>query len=375
MSGGSASDRARVALVHDWLTGMRGGEKVLELIAGIFPRAPIYSLFHFRGSVSPEIESHPIVTSFLQEYPGLRRHYRLLLPLFPAAIGDFDFSPYDLVISSSHCVAKSARPRPGAFHLCYCHTPMRYAPDQEQAYFPRRTGLVARLRGMILARLRAWDVATADRVDLYVANSSFVAERIRRYYGRPKEEIHPPVDTHYFTPLDSPPDDYCLMVSALSPYKRVEVAIEACERLGVELRIVGDGPERDRLERMAGPKTRLLGWVERQTLRDLYQRARCCLQPGIEDFGISSVEALASGCPVVARGEGGVLDIVTDGEHGVLYPGASDSAALAAAIDKSLAIRFNKLNLKRRAEKFSAPRFESQLRNLLSQRMSGRSLD
>jgi len=364
----------KVALVHDWLTGMRGGEKVLERVADLFPKAPIYTLFHFRGSVSQRLEDHPIITSFLQDYPGVRSHYRRFLPMFPAAIEDFDFTPYDLIISSSHCVAKGAQPRPGAFHLCYCHTPMRYAWDQEQAYFPQRTGLVARLRSLALARLRNWDVTSASRVDLYVANSSFVAARIARYYGKEAEVLHPPVDTEYFHPVEESAEDFLLMVSALSPYKRIDLAIDACEQLGVELRIVGDGPERQRLDRRCGPRTRLLGWVDKDTLRGLYQRARCYLQPGIEDFGISSVEALASGCPVVALGLGGILDIVEDGKHGVLYPETDRPEALAAAIDKSFTIGFNKLNLKRRAEKFSTARFEDQLRELLSRRFTGWSL-
>ena len=361
----------RVALVHDWLTGMRGGEKVLEQIARLFPTAPIYTLIHFPGSVSRELESHPITASFLQSYPGIRGNYRRWLPAFPAAIEDFDFTPFDLIISSSHCVAKGAKPRPGAFHLCYCHTPMRYAWDQEHAYFPNRTGLVARVRSLILTRLRNWDVTSAGRVDLFVANSTFVASRIQRYYGRQAEVIHPPVDVGIFEPAGETREKFCLMVSALSPYKKIDIAINACKKLDLELRIVGDGPERERLSRNLGSRTRLLGRVDQDTLVDLYQRAGCFLQPGTEDFGISSVEALASGCPVVALGRGGVVDIVNDGEHGVLYPDADNPDALAAAIDKSFTIRFNELNLRRRAEEFTDARFESQLRELISQRLTG----
>ena len=251
---------------------------------------------------------------------------------------------------------------------------MRYAWDQEDAYFPKRTGVVARLRGTALARLRDWDVASARRVGHYLANSSFVADRIDRYYGLPAEVVHPPVDTDAFQPSDEPPEDFCLMVSALSPYKRVDRAIEACQQLGIELRIVGDGPERPRLQELGGPRTRFLGWVDSATLRDLYRRARCLIQPGIEDFGIASVEALASGCPVVALGEGGVLDIVRQGEHGILYEGTDPVADLAAAIDKSFTISFNKLNLKRRAESFSAARFEDQLQSVLSRELADWSL-
>jgi glycosyltransferase involved in cell wall biosynthesis len=369
------------ALVHDWLTGMRGGEKVLEELGALLPGAPIHTLFHFPGSVSPALEAHPIRTSFLQRAPGVRRHYRRYLPLFPAAIEDFDLGAFDLVVSSSHCVAKGVVPRPGAFHLCYCHTPMRYAWDQEHAYFPRRRGATARLRGLALARLRTWDAASAPRVDLFAANSRFVAERIRRYYGRDATVVHPPVDVEAFTPRSegtaAPERAYCLAVSALAPYKRLEVAIAACARLGVELRIVGTGPERGSLERAAtaladrpaGPATRFLGRVSAEQLRDLYRGALCLLQPGIEDFGIASVEALACGCPVVAAGRGGVQDIVDDGVHGVLFseaPAGQDAAALAAAIDKARQIRFNPRELRRRAESFSAARFRERIQSLLS---------
>jgi glycosyltransferase involved in cell wall biosynthesis len=401
----------RVALVHDWLTGMRGGEKVLAELCAIFPEAPIFTLFHFPGSVSPAIESHPIHTSFLQRAPGLRRHYRRYLPLFPAAIEDFDLAGFELVISSSHCVAKGIIPPPDGLHVCYCHTPMRYAWDQEHAYFPRRRGLAARLRALTLTALRAWDAASAARVDLFIANSSFVARRIRAYYGRDAEVVHPPVAVDFFTPAPAPvlacspaptaspaadagehrehreSGGYALVVSALAPYKRVELAIAACERAGMPLRIAGDGPERERLARLAGPGTRLLGRVGDAALRDLYRGARLLLQPGIEDFGIASVEALACGTPVVAVARGGVLDVVEDGRHGVLYDDRGDPAApaghahradlahlrelpevvaLAAAIDKARQIGWNPEDLRNRAESFAAGHFADRLRSLVT---------
>ena len=358
----------RVALVHDWLTGMRGGEKVIEALGGLYPGAPLFTLFHFPGSVSPEIESHPIRTSFLQRAPGIRKHYRGYLPFFPAAIEEFDLSGFDLVISSSHCVAKGVIAPPDAFHVCYCHTPMRYAWDQEHAYFPNRKGVTARLRSLTLSALRAWDVASATRVNHYVANSRFVARRIQTYSGRPAEVVHPPVDVGFFTPGPAAKEDYCLTVSALAPYKKVETAMAACEKLGLELRIVGDGPERERLEGMAGPRTRFLGNVDAGTLRDLYRGALLFLQPGVEDFGIASVEALACGTPVVAVGRGGILDVVDDGRHGVLYPDWEGPAALCAAIDKARRIGFNALDLRDRAESFSVARFIDRMKSLLSRR-------
>ncbi len=372
----------RVALVHDWLTGLRGGEKVLEAIAELFPEAPVYTLLHVPGSVGEALESHPIRTSFLARLPGVRRFYRHLLPLFPSAIEDFDFGAFDLILSTSHCVAKGAIPPPGAYHLCYCHSPMRYAWDQEHTYFPRRRGAVARLRQLALTWLRAWDVAAAPRVDGFLANSRFVAERIARYYGREAEVVPPPVDVDFFSAGEEAGeageaggDGYCLMVTALVPYKRVDLAIAACGRLGLELRIVGSGPERRRLERLAGSRTRFLGRVDGADLRRLYSRARVFLQPGVEDFGIASVEALACATPVVAAGRGGILDIVEDGVHGVLYdprPGAGADAetdALVAAIDKSRQLRFNRLKLRARASSFSRQRFTDRFLASLTRRV------
>jgi glycosyltransferase involved in cell wall biosynthesis len=365
----------RVALVHDWLTGMRGGEKVIETLGSLYPEAPLHTLFHFPGSVSPAIESHPIRTSFLQKAPGIRRHYRSYLPLFPAAIEEFDLSGFDVVLSSSHCVAKGVIAAPDAFHLCYCHTPMRYAWDQEHAYFPSRHGLGPRLRSLALTGLRAWDVASAARVSLFVANSRFVARRIEAYYGRPAEVVHPPVDVDFFTPGKPRKGEgdpgYCLMVSALAPYKKVELAMAACEKLGMELRVVGEGPERKRLAALESPRVRFLGKVGPEKLRELYRGARFFLQPGVEDFGIASVEALACGTPVVAVARGGILDVVEDGRHGVLYPDWEGPAALADAIDKASRIGFNDLDLRDRAESFSVPRFADRIRSLLSRRLPG----
>lgn len=370
----------RVALVHDWLTGMRGGEKVLESLVDLFPGAPIYTLFHFPGSVSAKLEDRPVHTSFLQRAPGIRRHYRRYLPLFPAAIEDFDLAGYDLVVSTSHCVAKGAIPAPGAFHVCYCHTPMRYAWDQEHAYFPRRRGWVARARNAVLSRLRTWDVASAPRVDLFVANSSFVAQRIRRYYGRTAEVIPPPVDTERFAPdgTEKPPEaPYALAVSALVPYKRIDLASAACAEAGLPLVVVGTGPELERLRRTDGDGTRFAGWVESEELSRLYRGATCFVQPGVEDFGIAAVEALASGTPVVALGRGGILDIVEDGRHGVLYrprdeDPRSQVAALRQAVDKARQIRFNKLDLRQRAENFSTRHFQRSFLALLDTRLESR---
>jgi glycosyltransferase involved in cell wall biosynthesis len=366
----SGLSSARAVLVHDWLTGMRGGEKVLEQLARQFPAAPIFTLLHLAGAVSAELEAHEIHTSFLQRMPGVKSHYRYYLPLFPHAIEALTLPPCDLVLSSSHAVAKGVRKPPGATHVCYCHTPMRYVWDQQQAYFPDSRGPVAALRRMVLERLRRWDVATADRVDHYLANSSFVAQRIERYYARQARVLHPPVDTDFFNLEPSiTREAFCLYVSALVPYKRIDLAVAACQSLGLELRVVGSGPERVRLERAAArgrSPVHFLGRISAATLRDLYRRAICFVQPGIEDFGISAVEALACGCPVAAYDGGGVQDIVDSGRHGVLYAGDT-AEALAAAIDKLRNMRFNLLDLRQRAETFSTMRFRLQLNQHLAE--------
>jgi glycosyltransferase involved in cell wall biosynthesis len=349
----------RVALVHDWLTGMRGGEKVLEALCTLYPDAPLYTLVHVRGSVSRLIESRKVVTSFVQALPASGRHYRNYLPLFPAAVEWLDLDGYDLIISSSHCAVKSVLRPPTATHVCYCHSPMRYAWDQFDAYFgPKQVGAAAsRLLRPIMAGLARWDAATAGRVDQYVANSAYVADRIRRYYNRGSTVVYPPVDTTFYRPpptRDTAPP--FLIVSALVPYKRIDLAIEACQRLGARLDIVGRGPEAARLERMAGPGVRFLGWKSDDEVRELYQQSAAVLLPGTEDFGMVPVEAQACGTPVVALGAGGATETVQHGVTGVLAE--EDSVeAFAAALDQCRRTAFDHDAIRRNAERFSRERF------------------
>jgi glycosyltransferase involved in cell wall biosynthesis len=353
----------RVALVHDWLTGMRGGEKVLQAIAALYPDAPIYTLLHVPGSVSSALESHDIRTSFVQCLPGAARHYRQYLPLFPRAIESFDLSGYDFVISTSHCVAKSAIVPPATPHLCYCHSPMRYAWDQFDAYFgPAQVG---RLRSAALRRLMnrmaRWDAATADRVDAFVANSQYVAGRIRRYYNRGATVVYPSVDTDFYQPAPARrPDPFFLVVSALVPYKRLEVAIEAVRAVNGTLKIVGRGPEESRLRSLAGAETEFTGWLSDAEIRDLYQRCQAVLMPGIEDFGMVPVEAQACGRPVVAQAEGGALESVIDGESGILVHEPTPSA-FADALRRAATARWDTGAIRRNAERFSIPRFTHEI--------------
>lgn len=304
----------RVALVHDWLTGMRGGEKVLEVFCRLFPQAPIYTLLHLPGSVSPAIESHPIHTSFLQGLPRAAKAYRYYLPLFPRAVEGLKLTDCDLVLSCSHCVAKGALPPRGAVHVSYTLTPMRYIWDMYDHYFgPGRGGPARLVMPLVRPRLQRWDVASCRRVDHFLADSAHVAERVSRHYNRQATVIYPPVDTQRFSPA-SQAEDYYLVVSALVPYKRVDLAVAACSASNRRLKVVGTGPEEARLKAMAGPSVEFLGWQTDQALPALYARARALLFPGQEDFGIAPLESMASGRPVLAFARGGALETVVGHE-------------------------------------------------------------
>ena len=346
----------RVVLVHDWLTGMRGGEKVLEMLCEAYPAADLLTLVYIPGSVSPAIERLGPRASFLRYLPGVHRFYRYCLPLFPVAIEQFDLDKYDLVISTSHCAAKAVVKTGRARHLCYCFTPMRYAWDQFGAYFGEgRVGAVAhRALRPALAALARWDAATAGRVDRYVAISQHVASRIRQYYNLDAIVIYPPVDTGFYCPDDTKPEDFLLIVSALVPYKRIDLAIEASRLSGTLLRIVGSGPERERLMRLAAERhaeVEFLGAISDDEVRQLYRQAGAVLLAGEEDFGIAPVEAQACGRPVIALARGGALETVVDGVTGVLV-GESSPEAFAAGIARLRQISFDPAVIRRHAEKF-----------------------
>ncbi|HXG16859.1 MAG TPA: glycosyltransferase [Calidithermus sp.] len=363
-----ATDTARVALVHDWLTGMRGGERCLEVFGELFPDADLFTLLHVPGSVSPLIERRRIVTSFVQRLPGAARHYRRYLPLFPLAVERFDLTGYDLVLSTSHCVAKGARPAPGARHVCYCFTPMRYVWDLYEDYFGARAGLGVRvLMPPVAAALRRWDRRTSERVDRFVAISRFVADRIRRCYGREADVLPPPVDVQRFRLADGTPEDFYLVVSALVPYKRVDLAVDAATRLGRRLLVVGTGPEERRLRARAGPTVEFLGWRPDAEVADLYRRCRAVLFPGLEDFGIVPLEAMAAGRPVIAYGAGGVLETVVppggdEPPTGLFFHSQSVDALVEAiqAFERQER-RFSPRALRARAEAFDRPRFKERL--------------
>ena len=346
----------KTAVVHDWLNGMRGGEKVLEGILPLLANPTIFTLFHVPGSVSREIERYPIRASYLNRFPFSRRLYRNYLPLFPRAVESFDLSGFDLVVSSSHCVAKGARSPDGVPHLCYCHTPVRYAWDRFDDYFPRRTTRFWGLKKSAIDRLRTWDVATADRPTRYLANSSAVADRIRRHYGRTASVVAPPVDVDFFHGSGEPRERFLLAVGSLVPYKRYEIAIEAARRTGRPLVLVGKGPEERKLRAVAPPSVQIVADLRPEELRDLYRRCFAFVQPGEEDFGISLVEAAACGAPAAALGRGGARDTVIDGVNGVLYS-KEEAGDLVRALSEIEERRFDYTAVRATALPFARERF------------------
>jgi glycosyltransferase involved in cell wall biosynthesis len=368
----------RVAIVHDWLTGMRGGERVLEGLCELYPDADLYSLVAFPDRLSPALQARPVQTSFVQKLPFVRRRYRYYLPIFPRAIESLDLRTYDLVLSSSHCVAKGARARPGALHIAYVHTPMRYAWGMLDQYFVNgRYGTLRRgAVSAVMGPLRSWDRRSAERVDHFVANSENVARRIRDCYGREATVIYPPVDTERFRPGASR-EDFYLVVSALVPYKRIDLAIRAANLGRLPLVIAGEGAELTRLQRIAGPSVRFLGRIPDADLSDLYGRARAVLFPGEEDLGLVPLEAMASGCPAVAFAAGGALETVIDLDDPLRRPptgalfGAQTPEDLLAAIHR-LEGRLSDLppgSLREHAMRFDRSVFLRNMRSFIEEKL------
>jgi glycosyltransferase involved in cell wall biosynthesis len=358
------SQQPRIALVHDWLTGMRGGEKILEVLCELYPDATLFTLLHNEGAMSAAIERMKIKTSFIQHLPLKSVKYRNYLPLMPRAIESMDFSRYDLIISSSHAVAKGAIPGSNAVHICYCHTPMRYLWDQYDEYFGKEhAGLATRMVMSVVApHLRGWDVGSSGRVHHFIANSRNVADRIARFYCRHSDVIYPPVNASQFF-LSEKNDGYYLVVSALVPYKKIDLAIKAFNISGERLVVVGSGPEKKKLTKLAGRNIEFLGWQHDTELVKLYAGCRALIFPGEEDFGIVPLEAMASGKPVVAFGKGGALEtVVADGENptGVFFHEQTADALLAAV--KSLAgMKTDPCAIRRHAELFDRPVFKQKI--------------
>lgn len=352
----------RVALVHDWMIHMRGGEKVLAEIAALYPKAVLFTLFCDRRRLAPELAGREIRASLLQWVPGIQRIYRWLLPVLPWVARRFDLRGFDLVISSSHCVAKGVRVPSGAQHVCYCHTPMRYAWGFEEAYFGTFPGPVRALISRCLAALRRWDVRANARVDLFLCNSFHVRQRIAEFYGREAQVIYPPCDT---APVAREKRQaFFLVVAHLVPYKRIDLAVDAFSRHGWPLRVVGTGPLERRLKARAGASVEFFGWVDDRSLKQLYAQARALVFPGEEDFGMVVVEAQAQGCPIVAFARGGVLESAEPYEPGTgqgcaVFFEKQTPEALEEAVRRAAGIDWDHEAIRRIAQRYSRDAFRS----------------
>lgn len=352
----------KVALVHDWLIHMRGGEKVLDALAEIYPDATIYTLFYDRARLSPALKRMKIKASFLQRWPAIKQYYRWLLPILPLAVKSLKIADADLVISSSHCVAKAVPIPPNAYHLCYCHTPMRYVWGFEDDYFKKIPFLLKPLLDLMLERIRKWDYETNKHVNEFIANSENVRQRISRFYKREARVIYPPLDTSQFYPEGST-RDYYLVVSAFVPYKRVDLAIEAFNQLDRSLIVVGSGPLKEDYQKMRrSQKISFLGPVPGTALRKLYSEARALIFPTEEDFGIVPLEAQACGTPVIAFAKGGALESV---QAGVFFD-AQTPEALRSAVLKFERQGMDRSKIPQTVQRFDKNHFKEQMTDLAS---------
>ncbi len=364
----------KVALVHDWLTGMRGGEKCLEVFCEMFPQAHLYTLLHVKGSVSPVIEQMEIRTSALQKLPFAAKNYRYYLPLFPWIVDLWKTNNevYDLVLSSSHCVSKGVQFPHATRKVCYCFTPMRYLWCQTENYYTgnwKQTALK-----LIRRPLQNWDLKSNQHVDEFIGISDHVSNRIRCFYKRNAITIYPPVDTDFYQSCNEPRStntaitngkkDFYLMVGALEPYKRVDLAVETFRHGNRPLKIVGKGTMIDSLKKTASPNIEFLGWKSDEEIRDLYRQARALIFPGEEDFGIVPLEAQACGCPVIAYGVGGALETIQENETGLFFrEPCVESLMEALRIFETKTWDEQKLRIQ--AKRFSRTRFRQEMEHYL----------
>lgn len=364
---------ARVAIVHDWLPLYGGAERVLEQIINVFPDADLFSMVDF---IPPHergfLKNKPVNTSFVQRLPGVRRNYRRYLPVMPLAVEQFDLSGYDLIISSSYAVAKGVLTGPDQLHICYCHSPMRYAWDLQNQYLSA-TGVIKGplqrwLASALLHYIRMWDVRTANGVNTFIANSAFIARRIRKVYGREANVIYPPVDLSAYEVYDGIRDDYYVTMSRMVPYKKIDLIVQAFNAMPERrLVVIGDGPEYEEIRRLAGPNVQLLGHLPHAQVLPLLQRARAFVFAAEEDFGIAPVEAQACGTPVIAFGKGGARETVIPGQTGVFFGRQTPDSLCSAVFEFEDCIEdFRPHDIRAHARRFSEERFRRELANFVT---------
>lgn len=339
----------RVAIVHYWLVNMRGGEKVVELLCDIFPHADIYTLVYDPSKISQKIRNHSITTSFIQKLPLGVSKYQHYLPFHPLAIEQFDLSCYDLVITSESGIAKGVILPPEICHICYCHSPMRYLWNMYHQYAKSLSKWKRVLWAIVSNYMRQWDYINSQRIDYFIANSENVKRRIKRYYNRESKVIHPPLNFNNFMVDES--DDFYLFVGQLHPYKKAKLAVRAFNLIGKDLVIIGDGPQKKELKKLAGPNIRILGKQPNDVLVDYYSKCKGLVFPGEEDFGITPIEAMASGKPVIAYGKGGALETVIDKKTGVFFH-SQDENTLIHSIRLTDQMKWSSEEIRKHAMKF-----------------------
>jgi len=361
----------KIAIVHDFLHQYGGAERVVESLHDVFPEAPVFTSLFLKDRLPPVFQAMDIRTTFMQRLPFLHRHFKSYLPLYPFAMESLDLRGFDVILSSSSAFAKGVRVPAGALHVCYCHTPMRYVWNRED-YLAKEAipGVIKGALRPVLWALKRWDIRTAGRVNHFVAVSEYIRERIRRAYGRDSTVIYPPVKTGLYA-LSAQVGDYFLIVSRLAAYKRIDLAIEACNRLRAPLWIVGEGTHGAALRRAAGPTVRFLGRLPQEELSKVLSGCRAFLFPGEEDFGIAPVEAIAAGRPVVAFGAGGALETVVEGETGLFFRAPTPESLLEALrrLDRT---SFDPLRCRRRAEMFDKSAFQEKIRAFVEAAFAGR---
>ncbi|GHO76122.1 glycosyl transferase [Ktedonobacter sp. SOSP1-85] len=360
----------KVALVHDYLNQMGGAERVVLALHELFPDAPIYTSIYDPERVDPAFKNIDVRTSFMQKLPMVTRHHQPYLPFYPFAMEKLDLRGYDLVLSSSSAFAKGVITRPETMHICYCHTPMRWCWNYEEYVEREQLGKAARtLLPLMITGLRLWDQTTAMRVDHFIANSPAIVDRIRKYYRREAIFIPPPVEVKRF-PFDpaTQPGDYFLVLSRLIPYKRIDLAIEACNRLQLPLVVIGKGRDKERLQKLAGPTIRFMGGLSDQEVTHYISHCRAFLFPGEEDFGITPLEAQAAGRPVIAYGAGGALASVVEGVTGVFFR-EQTVESLADALASFDERHFNPMAIRNHALEFDTPRFQRRILQFIEAKM------
>jgi glycosyltransferase involved in cell wall biosynthesis len=359
----------RIAITTDWMDAFGGAERVLMELHKMYPDAPIYTTVHDPSALPPEMQGWDVRTSFIQRLPLIRRRHITFLPLMPLAFEQFDLSDFDLVITTNSACAKGIITPPGTANLCYCYTPCRYLWDLYHEY--TRDHPARWLFAPMAHWMRTWDRLAADRVDHFVAISNEVSRRIQRHYRRDSEVIYPPVDVARIRPNQRPPEDFYLVVSRLVSYKRLDLAVEAANLLGRRLVVVGSGPERKRLEALAGPTVEFRGALDDASIADLYARCRAFLFPGLEDFGITPVEAQAAGRPVIAYNRGGAAETVLDGITGIHFE-EQVVEALVEAIERAERMDFDPARCRRNAERFAASEFRKRIGEAVAQQLGTR---